>query len=582
MKALNLLMIEDNPDDVAIVRRLLSRSTTCTFNITVAEKLEDALGLTGSGSFDVILLDISLPDSFGENTFFKLRQHAPNIPIIVMTGCDDGNLINTTLQKGAQDYIIKDRLEATSLCNSINHAIERQRMINNLEKKTREIEMLTGNLKYLIDNSIDGMVITVNGVIRFVNPSALRILGCEYDNLIGTFFEYPIDTERPHDIEIEKCGGLRTLAEIRSVNVIWENEPACLSSIRDMTERIETEKRIQYLSFHDSLTGLYNRAFLEEEMQRLDTERQLPLSIIMGDANSLKFVNDVFGHDAGDDLLKTVASIIRQSCRKEDISVRIGGDEFVVFLPQSDEKVSEVIVGRIREKCENTMLACGIPVSIALGYAVKHDVGEDIKNVLKTAEERMYKVKIAESKNIRNLVLASLEKALHTKDYLTGEHERRTKELAVKFGERLGISDGILNDLVALASFHDIGKIIVPDYILKKDGPLDSSEWEIIKKHPEAGYRIIKEIKQMSELAEAILAHHEQWDGSGYPNGLKSDEIPLISRIMSIIDTYDVMCHDQPYRKAVNREEAINELRKCAGTQFDPELIEAFLDFLVK
>jgi diguanylate cyclase (GGDEF)-like protein len=578
---MRILVIEDNHDDYQILRRYINKSGLEAKGIQRVESISSACKAIEETRFDIILLDMSLPDSSGENTFLKIHDKAKDIPVIILTGLSDEKLINSTLQKGAQDFISKDEMNPDFIKHAIKRAIDRQTLLNSLDEKNRQIEMLNADLKYLIDNSIDGIIISdTTEKIVFANEAALKIMDKHMSELIGSKLDIPVFLKKPVDIEIKWKNGYIITADIRSIKIIWNGQESYLTSVRDMTERAEMEKRIRYMSFHDSLTGLYNRAYFEEEIKRIDTERQLPISIIMGDANNLKLINDVFGHFSGDEMLITLANIIRDSCRQEDLIVRIGGDEFILLLPNCDEKTAYETVKRIREKCKEIKLENGLIPSIALGHSVKNNKTETIYSIIKTAEDKMYKNKLVESKSLRNTVLASLQRTLYEKDYLTEEHAERTRELAVKFGNHLGLSEDDINDLILLTSLHDIGKIAIQKDILIKKAPLNKEEWDMIKNHPETGYRIIKEVKQINDIAEAVLAHHEQWDGNGYPNRIKGKEIPYISRILSIVDSYDVMTNDRPYRKAMTKLEAIEELKRYSGIQFDAELVEVFLEIL--
>lgn len=347
----------------------------------------------------------------------------------------------------------------------------------------------------------------------------------------------------------------------------------------EVLEHKRAEEKIRYMSFHDSLTDLYNRHFLEEEMQRQDTQRQLPISIIMADLNGLKLVNDTYGHSAGDELLKTAARIIKQSCRFEDIIARWGGDEFVILLPQTGKEEARNIYKRIKSKCETTFVK-DIPISLSLGMETKTRVEENLENILRAAEDDMYKQKIAEGKSTKNNVVNALLKSLETKSLETEEHTRRMGKVALHLGKKLKLPDEELQRLKLLVILHDIGKINIPEEILTKKTPLSPKEWEIIKKHPETGYRIARATEEFAHIAEDILAHHERWDGSGYPRGLKGKEIPLLARITAIADAFEVMINGRPYKKTLSFEEATAELKRCSGTQFDPELIDIFLSVL--
>ncbi|MCR4443449.1 MAG: diguanylate cyclase [Peptococcaceae bacterium] len=347
--------------------------------------------------------------------------------------------------------------------------------------------------------------------------------------------------------------------------------------ISEFILRKRFEDEILYLSYHDHLTGLYNRRFMEEEIRRLDTPRQVPISVIMGDVNGLKLANDVFGHRAGDLLLKRAAGIIRESCRREDIVARWGGDEFVVLLPRTGVQATEGIVGRIKNKCE--LEGEGpIQLSIALGYATKTKAKEDLWQVLKEAEEWMYRHKLLQGKSYRNAVTSALKAALFEKSMETEEHAERIKEMSLKIAKAMQITAKQRDELELLAVLHDIGKVAIKESILLKPAPLTEKEWEEIKKHPEIGYRIAQSTPELAPIAEYILYHHERWDGRGYPRGIKGEEIPLLSRILAVVDAYDAMTSDRIYRKALSREKAITEIKRNAGTQFDPDIVTAFIE----
>ncbi len=349
--------------------------------------------------------------------------------------------------------------------------------------------------------------------------------------------------------------------------------------ISNAMTRHMAEKRILHLSFHDQLTGLYNRLYLEEDMQRLNTDRQLPISVIMADLNGLKLINDTYGHAVGDDLLKAAADIISQSCRKEDVIARWGGDEFVILLPRAGEAQSQAISRRIIRMCKNAFIE-DIPISMALGASVKNSIETNFVDVIKDAEDVMYKQKLAESRSIRSAVLDALLKTLAEKSFETEAHTRRMQDVALKIGRKLNLSDTELNRLSLLITLHDIGKIKTPEEMLVRPGPLTDEEWEIMKKHTETGYRIAIATEDFSHVAEEILCYHEHWNGKGYPGGLKGEEIPLLSRITTIADAWEVMTHGRPYKKPLSGNEVATEFRKCAGSQFDPYLVDVFLSVM--
>jgi|AntRauTorckE6833_2_1112554.scaffolds.fasta_scaffold00709_9 diguanylate cyclase (GGDEF)-like protein/PAS domain S-box-containing protein len=340
--------------------------------------------------------------------------------------------------------------------------------------------------------------------------------------------------------------------------------------------RARKEKEVIYYTFHDQLTGLFNRAYFEEESKRLNVERQMPISIIIADVNGLKLINDTFGHEKGDELLKKVAKIFRKIFREEDIITRWGGDEFLILLPQTEGKEAQQICDRIRKKCSKTK-EFTVPVSIALGYAEKENLDEDIYECINKADEMMYKNKLVESRSVKGNVLKALLNTLRSKCHETEEHAWRLQKMSRKIGEEIGLPSAELDRLFLLVTMHDIGKTSISEEILVKSSELNEEELEIMKKHPERGYRIASATEEFSHVASAILHHHEWWDGSGYPDELKGEEIPLLSRIAAIVDAYDAMTNNRPYNDPKSHKEAVAELKRCSGSQFDPELIEVFL-----
>ena len=337
------------------------------------------------------------------------------------------------------------------------------------------------------------------------------------------------------------------------------------------------EEKIRYISYHDTLTGLHNRAFLGKEMRRIDAEKELPISVIMADLNGLKLVNDTYGHRKGDRMLQAVAEIFKSSCRKKDIVARWGGDEFIILLPQTTGGRAEEICHLVRSKCSAAYIG-GVPVSLAMGVAVKENSTEVLGDIVKDAEDLMYKQKLADSKSARSAVVSTLLKTLGAKSYETEEHSCRMQMMALEFGEELGLSDSELNRLSLLITLHDIGKISIPEEVLTKREPLTEKEWEVIRKHPETGFRITRSTEEFAYIADEIYSHHERWDGMGYPRRLKGEQIPFLARVTAIVDAFEVMTNGRPYKKRLSRSEAVAEIKNCSGTQFDPVLAKLFLE----
>ena len=349
----------------------------------------------------------------------------------------------------------------------------------------------------------------------------------------------------------------------------------------------DTESNIYYLNdrdkllYRDKLTGLYNKNFFEEELSRLDTNRQLPISLIMGDINGLKLINDAFGHSMGDCVLKRAAEIMTDSFRDEDIISRVGGDEFIILLPITTEDTALEIVKRVKRKCELNPLDY-IEINISFGVATKSSEDEDINKIYKKAEDRMYFNKLKESKEAKLSMINFLKNKLEKITYETKSHYDRLKELTVVMADALNLSETEKEELRLLCEFHDIGKIGVSKNILQKEDKLSNEEWENVKRHSEIGYYIAKEVKHASSIDELILIHHERWDGNGYPGLLKKDEIPLVARIFAIADAYDVMVNDRPFKTKMTKKAALKEIQEQSGSQFDPKLAEIFINIIKK
>ena len=365
--------------------------------------------------------------------------------------------------------------------------------------------------------------------------------------------------------------------EVMLTSILLNGKKVFHALCRDVSERKQMEQKLEYLSYHDQLTGLYNRRFYEEELKRLDIKRNLPMTIVMGDVNGLKLINDSFGHVAGDELLKKVAEVITKGCRGDDVIARLGGDEFVILLPKTDAIETDKIIKRINDLSLKEKIG-SIDISISFGYETKNNEEEKIQGIFKNTEHHMYKNKLFESPSMRGRTIKAIINTLHENNKREEQHSHRVSTLCKSMGEALGLHEYEIEKLESVGLLHDIGKIAIDENILNKPGKLTKDEWKEVKRHPEVGYRILSTVKNMSDTANYVLCHHERWDGKGYPKGLKADEIPYISRIIAIADAYDAITSERSYRSALPKEFAVEELQKNSGIQFDPELVSVFIE----
>jgi diguanylate cyclase (GGDEF)-like protein/PAS domain S-box-containing protein len=366
-------------------------------------------------------------------------------------------------------------------------------------------------------------------------------------------------------------------------NPIWQDGKVSgiILSSRDITDRKQLEQELRYISTHDALTSVYNRTYFEEELIRLENGRFNPVGMIMFDLDGLKLVNDTMGHEAGDRLLKNFAQILQSCFRSSDVVSRVGGDEFAVLLPETGSHALDKATVRIDKAIkEYNQTNPYLPLSVSVGKAIRMDNRSSLREIYKEADNRMYRNKLQRSGSAHSAVVNTLLKALQTRDNLTEGHGERMRMLVALLGKELKLSETIMTNLQLLARFHNIGKVGIPDRILFKKGRLTEEEFREMKRHSEIGQRIALASPELSSLADLILKHHEYWDGSGYPFGLKGEQIPLECRIIALVDAYDTMTHDRPYSRAISSQEALQEIARCSGTQFDPSITTLFLKLL--
>jgi diguanylate cyclase (GGDEF)-like protein/PAS domain S-box-containing protein len=351
--------------------------------------------------------------------------------------------------------------------------------------------------------------------------------------------------------------------------------------ITDITDRKKNEEHILRLSYYDHLTGLYNRRFFEEELKRLDVERNLPLTIVMGDVNGLKIINDSFGHDFGDSLLIKIVGAIKRGCRQDEIIARLGGDEFVILLPKTDSETAEKIVKRIHKYISEEKIG-NLELSISFGYSTKHMITELASDIFKNAENQMYRHKLSDRSSARNRTISLIMNTLFEKNKREAIHSQRVSEICRDIATAMGYTKESIEQIASTGLIHDIGKVGIHESILNSNKRLTEDEWRQVKEHPEIGYRILSSSLEFAEIAEDVLEHHERWDGKGYPRGLSGKNISLNARIICLADAYDAMVSERPYKLMLSKQEAIEEIRYYSGKQFDPEIAEVFIEKVLK
>jgi diguanylate cyclase (GGDEF)-like protein/PAS domain S-box-containing protein len=449
----------------------------------------------------------------------------------------------------------------------------------------------------ILETSKDAFfLLNEEGLIMNVNDTASEMFGHSRDILIGSNIN-AFDSKNQHliseQLQIVREKGYHRFEATHtrrdgkvididiSANIIHSNSVYIYLFIRDVTEKNRQIQEILYVSTHDSLTGLYNRYYIQSYLSNL-TYKEYPCSILYFDINGLKFVNDSLGYEHGDDLIKEFAKILNHCVRTDDVLARTGASEFMIYVHQSSQEIVKSMIDCVQTKIDDYNEATSEhlkKLNISYGYAHDHRANNIIELQYK-AQQHLTTNKLAEKKSLRNSLLNSIVTTLAEKSHETKDHASRLSDLSVMMGKKLNMAEHHISELKILAVLHDIGKIGIPESILNKPGALTHEEWEIMKRHPEIGYRIALASGELEQVAKYILYHHERWDGQGYPKGLKEEEIPLPSRIISVVDTYDAMTSDRVYRKKLPHHVAIEELRKHSNTQFDAQLVEIFVEII--
>jgi diguanylate cyclase (GGDEF)-like protein/PAS domain S-box-containing protein len=429
-----------------------------------------------------------------------------------------------------------------------------------------------------------------DGEVRNVNREMLKLAGsCPEGKLTGLNMFEILGLESDDFKVVENREALLELPWDEkvwvefSVELIPKGEKTprdIIIAFRDITERKRAEDKIEYISYHDDLTDLYNRSFYQQKAEIFDRRDRYPFSVIFIDVDKLKLVNDAFGHQTGDRLLKRAAEVVSESCREEDFVFRWGGDEIVILLPEISNQESRKIASRVRKNCRRTEFGpIGLRLSLGCASASTYRESVDLNHLLKEAEEKMYENKMEKQVEVTREILEIIENKLKDKAPCVISHEKRVRDYSLKVGEELGLESEQLERLGAAARYHDIGRVSIGEDLLNKEySDMSAEEKEEVRSHSSIGYQIAKEIHDISDYARPILQHHEWWNGQGYPQGKSKNEISLNSRIIAVANYYDYLVNPHcNYREKVDKKEAVEKINSGSGTRFDPEIADTFV-----
>ncbi|MCB2339198.1 bifunctional diguanylate cyclase/phosphohydrolase [Clostridium estertheticum] len=372
--------------------------------------------------------------------------------------------------------------------------------------------------------------------------------------------------------------------------------------------RIEDEhiKKLEGLANEDGLTGLYNHRFfydaLEGIMKTSEKENDF-VAMILIDIDYFKIYNDMNGHQMGDEALKSVGFILKNSFRKDDVVARYGGEEFAIVLPNTSEKDVIKLAEKSRKKIEATYFSGeenqpNGKLTVSIGTSIYPSKAKNAIELFKSADDALYRAKFFDKNRVQSYTsiveelkidtegehidiitsIKTLISVINAKDKYTYGHVERVVIYSRLLADKLKVNEKNKKELIYGAYMHDIGKINIPKEILNKNMPLTPDEWEIMKQHSVNGVEIIKSVESLKEIAPLILHHHERYDGNGYPDNLKGKEIPYLVRMLTVVDCFDAMTSSRPYNIRKTYKEAIEELKRCSGKQFDKEIADSFIE----
>ncbi len=468
------------------------------------------------------------------------------------------------------------------------------------KEKGEETERLLRNTQSMINNHQAVMLLIepVTGSIIEANKAATDFYGYTKDELLHMTIQDIIllDKEEVRAMRLKALtqdrnsftcphrlkNGTARLVDVFSSPIEYNDKKVLFAIIFDVTQKEEIARQNQYMAYHDHLTGLYNRRYFEEEFKRQVENGAFPVGLLVGDVDGFKVFNDTYGHAEGDRVLKRIAENLRTLVGNDGILARIGGDAFAILVSGKDMAGMIRYLDRLNQQSDH---AYGDPslhetITISWGYALQKEREDTLDSLDKEAEAFMYNRKFYSNRSLKSKTVNTIMQTLFTKSEREKKHSDHVGLLSQAIARHMQLSNEEVNRIRVAGFLHDIGKIGIDEAILNKTGKLDASEWEIMKMHPVKSAGILDKTQEYQDISDIVISHHERYDGKGYPGKFQGEDIPLEARIIAVADTYDAITNDRPYRKPLEKNAAIEEMKRSAGTQLDPKIVSALIEML--
>lgn len=582
-----ILIVEDSE---TVSRQIEDTITGLGYeSVGIAKSGEVAIEMAKALSPDVIIMDMWLQGELNGSETAAIITKTMDNPVIFLTSSADVSLLETLRHSRGTSYMVKP-VNPVELQFNIELSVikaEHSRMLKN-QKRWQEA---------ILESVVDGVIAEdASGKINYINSPGRQLLEIK-DDYIGKetsdyMTAYWKDSDEPVtdmpatkgnvECKIATHNGKHFNVIMKIAKIMTEDGQYLGRAITltNITEEAELQGRINFLTFHDSMTGLYNRNYLDEEIERLNTNRQLPISIIMADLNGLKIVNDLMGHAEGDEIIRMSADVLRNATRSEDIVARVGGDEFLIFLPNTDAEGAEQISQRIMAACGRRATKLG-KLSMAIGHYTKYDPFEHIRLCITKADEDMYAKKSLMKAKFYEDCFNHLYRRMAEHPYEGMQVTTRVRDFMAEMCLLDATTKAFVKEAVMLSEVYDIGMICLNEGVYT-NRIFNDNDKRMMRRHCETGMRIAEMSHHYQKVAKLIPYHHHRYDGLGANDGIKGDLIPLLSRLLAVVDTFVALTGDRLYREPMSVKQASNEIAKGSGNQFDPWAVDLFFKALHK